>query len=93
MSLTLAQQGALKAYVQADPVLSIKTPNSDGALDIANALNKPDPSGYQVWRSSTETGAILDAITWANQTNSSGDRKSTRLNSSHRLTSRMPSSA
>jgi len=68
MSLTLAQQVALKAYVQADPVLSIKTPNSDGALDIANALNQPDPSGYQVWRSSTETGAILDAITWANLT-------------------------
>ena len=38
-------------------------------------------------------GTYNDTVTFANMTNGSGDRKSTRLNSSHLKLSRMPSSA
>jgi hypothetical protein len=68
VTLTTQQQATLKAFVLADPVLSLKVHNSDGAWDIANAINLPDPGGFQVWRSSTNADDIMDAITWANLT-------------------------
>ena len=54
--------------------------------------------GKPVVRMSTEkamknTGAMLQSIEEALTKKKNGDRKSTRLNSSHRVRSRMPSSA
>ena len=53
-------------------------------------------SGYHFYmfkRSGTIVTITRDGVQTASGTSSARDRKSTRLNSSHRLTSRMPSSA
>jgi len=61
--MTPAQLQALKAAINADPVLSAKPLNSDGAFDIAIAMNTPVAS--TVWRTDARVQAINDAINWA----------------------------
>jgi S-adenosylmethionine synthetase len=60
---------------------------SDGVLD---AVYAQDPMGRVACETAASGGliAVMGEIT-----TTASDRKSTRLNSSHRLTSRMPSSA
>ena len=48
----------------------------------------PDNHGYKIQRIDLEGQPIIDAVA-----ENVGDRKSTRLNSSHEFVSRMPSSA
>ena len=66
--LTPQQQATLKAYVESIPELMANPHNTDGAYIAAVALNAIDPSGYYVWKSSTDTASLMDAITWANLT-------------------------
>lgn len=67
-ALTPAQQATLKADILADPVLSEKPMNSDGAYDIAAAYNLPAAVDYYVWKTSISTSDVFDQITWANFT-------------------------
>lgn len=57
--LTTAQQQALKAHVQADPVLSLIAPSADNAYAIADALNADAPGPFIVWRSSVLQDEIM----------------------------------
>lgn len=66
--LTPQQQATLRAYVEAQPELMDQPHNTDGAFIAALALNQVDPSGYYVWKYSTDTATLMDAITWANLT-------------------------
>jgi hypothetical protein len=50
--LTTAQLQALKAAIDADPVLSAQPLNSDGAFFIAAALNQEVAPAFVVWRTS-----------------------------------------
>lgn len=69
--LTPAQLSALKAAIQADPVLNAQPNNSDGAIAIAEALNLAAAPDFWVWRtavSKTEltntTGPDGTTFTW-----------------------------
>lgn len=57
--LTTAQLQAIKAAIDADPVLSAQPLNSDGAFFIAVELNKEASPAFVVWR----TSVPLDEIT------------------------------
>lgn len=57
--LTAAQLTALRAYIDADPVLAA-TPNThDGAYAIAEALNLPADPAVIVWRTSVTQDEIM----------------------------------
>ena len=66
--MTPAQLQAIKAAIDADPVLSAKPLNSDGASDIATALNLLANPAVKVWRSEAPVADISDAINWAQYT-------------------------
>lgn len=57
--MTPAQLATLKAAIDADPVLSAMPMNSDGAFDIAAALNQVASPDFIVWR----TKVLQDEIT------------------------------
>lgn len=59
MSLTTAQQAALKAYVEADPTLSQFPHNGDGAYAIADALKADASPEFVVWRTSVPRDEIM----------------------------------
>lgn len=59
MALTTAQLAALKADILADPVLSAKPMNSDGAFDIASAYNLDASPAFVVWKSSVSAQEIM----------------------------------
>ena len=65
--LTPAQFQTLGAYIAADPVLSAYPLNSDGAYEIAAALNLPASPAFYVWRSDYSPeqmrAAIVNGIT------------------------------
>lgn len=60
MALTPAQLTALAADITADPTLSAKPNNSDGAFDIAAAYNLPASPSFVVWRTSVTTDEIMN---------------------------------
>lgn len=66
--LNTTQLQTLKAYIAADPVLSLEPMNGDGDYNIAKALNQIVAPAFQVWSSNVRTQDIFDAIIWANLT-------------------------
>lgn len=60
--LTPAQLATLKAAIDADPVLAAFPNNSDGAFEIALALNQPAVPDFYVWRSQYTPDLIRVAI-------------------------------
>jgi hypothetical protein len=65
MPMTNAQLQVLKNAIIADPVLAAKPNNSDGAFDIATAMNLPASPTANVWRTDARVQAINDAINWS----------------------------
>ena len=65
--------------------------NSDSSAQLATA--KLSPHDFYYPRNEMIFTALADAILKDEPTDAVTDRKSTRLNSSHRVKSRMPSSA
>ena len=59
MSLTTQQQATLKAYVEADPVLSTYPHNTDGAYEIARLLQANASPEFIVWRTSVTKDEIM----------------------------------
>lgn len=63
--LTTAQAQAIKAVIQADPVLAALPANSDGAFAIADALNLEAFPAFVVWRTSVPQDEITqNGFTW-----------------------------
>lgn len=62
MTLTTQQQATLKAFIAADPVMSLKPLNSDGAFDIATLLNALASPSFTVWKTSVAVASVGDAI-------------------------------
>lgn len=60
MSLTTAQQAALKAYVEADPTLSQFPHTGDGAYALADALKADASPDFIVWRTSVREQEFTD---------------------------------
>ena len=60
MALTTAQLQALKALIDADPVLAAQPLNSDGAFFIAAELNKQADPAFAVWRTSVPVDEIMN---------------------------------
>ena len=60
MALTTEQQATLKAFVEADPVLSTYPHNSDGAFAIAEALKADASPDFIVWRTSVREQEFTD---------------------------------
>lgn len=70
MSLTTQQQATLKAFIEADPVLSTYPHNSDGAFAIAGALKVTASPDFIVWRTNVTEQEFTDdtsadATTWS----------------------------
>jgi hypothetical protein len=59
MQLTTEQADILRAYILADPVLSQKPHSSDGAYDIALALNNTYTPDFYVWKTSVSQDEIM----------------------------------
>lgn len=59
MALTLAQKQALKAFIDADPVLSAIPNTYDGAYEIAERLNALASPAFIVWKSSVDPDEIM----------------------------------
>lgn len=57
--LTTEQKATLKAYIEADPVLSTFPNNSDGWTDIANKLNLEASPAFYVWKKSLSRHEII----------------------------------
>jgi len=57
--LTTAQKTALKAFIDADPVLSLIPNTSDGAYDLARLLDQPADPSKIVWRTSVPQDEIM----------------------------------
>lgn len=68
MALTPAQKAIVKAYIDADPVLSAFPPIIDGSYEIAKALNLYPAADFMAWNTSTPVKAIYDAISWEKYT-------------------------
>jgi len=62
--LTTAQLQALKAAIDADPVLSAQPLNSDGAFFIAAELNKEAAPAFIVWRKSVDTAEVGNTVNY-----------------------------
>lgn len=62
MTFSTAQNLLISAYVATS--LSQFPHNSDGAIDIANALNKPSNPVISIWNPETKVSDIADAIIW-----------------------------
>jgi hypothetical protein len=78
---TPQQQAILKAYVEADPVLSLIAPNLDGAYAIAAVLNMPAVPAFAVWRTEVPVAAIRNALTLSSYTpNDAADNTATFTN-------------
>lgn len=64
MSLTTQQKATLKAFVEADPVLSTYPHNSDGAFAIADALGDNVVPDFIVYKSKVRTNDIGTAVNY-----------------------------
>lgn len=63
--LTPQQLQAVKAYIDATPELAAKPLNSDGAFDIAAAMNQTAVPDFVVWRTSVAQDEITqNGFTW-----------------------------
>ena len=62
---------------------------------IMDELEKRNPEAFKAWimQDEPDDRQLPAFFRWRTRRNGNGDRKSTRLNSSHIATSRMPSSA
>ena len=60
--LTPQQYAAIKAEITADPVLAAQPMNSDGAYNIAAALNLPASPDFIVWKTSVTSQEIGNAM-------------------------------
>ena len=58
MTLTLAQQQTLKAYILSVPELAAQPLNGDGAYAIAAVINQPAVPSFVVWRGATSVQEI-----------------------------------
>lgn len=63
-ALTPAQRDALKADVQADPLLGQLAPGPDNAYAIAAAYAQAPAAACVVWRTSVSPAEYKEAITW-----------------------------
>ena len=68
--MSTAQLQTLKAAIDGDPTLSAQPMNSDGAFEIARALNLTATPDFWVWRTEVPRSAIYnetsgDATTWS----------------------------
>jgi hypothetical protein len=68
MALTPAQQATLKAFVEADPVLSIKTPSAQSAYEIKAALAVVVDPVWYVYRTNMPKQEVQNAVAYANMT-------------------------
>jgi hypothetical protein len=68
MTLTTAQQTALKANILADGTLAPLVGTADGRQAIADAYNALAAPDYFVWSTSVAVNDIFDNVTWANFT-------------------------
>lgn len=62
MALTPAQNTIVKAYIDADPVLSVIPNTYDGAYDVAKALNLYPVADFLVWRTEAPVQDIINAL-------------------------------
>lgn len=67
-TLTPTQLSALRADIQADPVLSLLPNDQDSALTIAAAYNQTAAPDLFVWHPTARISAILDTFNLANFT-------------------------
>jgi hypothetical protein len=64
--LTPQQLTTLKAFIEADPVLSAVPDTADGAFDVAAALAQPAAPTFTVWKTSVSTDEIMrNGMDWA----------------------------
>lgn len=63
--MTPAQDAIIKAYITADPVMSVAAANDDGSDAIAALFNAPASPKYYAWRSTTPASDIGNAIVWS----------------------------
>lgn len=68
MPLTASQKAALKAAINADPVMSALPNSNDGAYEIAALLNAEAVPAYSVWKTNASTQDVFDAIDWSKYT-------------------------
>lgn len=68
MGLTSQQNTTLKAFILADPTMSVQPMNEDGGYAIAELLNKTATPDFQVWNSRASIDSIFDSVIWANMT-------------------------
>lgn len=68
MSLTLAQQQALKAAINANPTWAAYPLTGDGYYDLAVALNQEASPAFWVWSTNAPVGPVRAAIVWASLT-------------------------
>jgi hypothetical protein len=63
--LTTGQLATLKAAIEADPVLNAYPKNSDGAYDIAAALDVPAEPAFIVWKTNVSVDEIMrNGMAW-----------------------------
>jgi len=66
MALSVEQMATLKAAIIADPVLAAYPAGSDGAYEIALALNTLADQAFIVWRTNVSVDAIMrNGMDWA----------------------------
>lgn len=66
MSLTLQQKTTLKAFIAADPVMSVQLPGGAGAFPIAALLNATANPAFIVWKTSVSVDEIMrNGMDWA----------------------------
>lgn len=64
--LNTIQLQTLKAFIIADPVLSLKPMNSDGDFDIAKLINLEVTPSFIVWKSNVSIEEIMrNGMDWA----------------------------
>ena len=68
MALTAPQQATLKAYVEADHVLSLKTPSAQSASEIKVALAVEVTPAWYVYRTNMPKQEVQNAVLYANMT-------------------------
>lgn len=66
MSLTPQQKATLKAFIDADPVMSVQLPGGAGAFPIAALLNAEASPAFVVWKTSVSVDEIMrNGMDWA----------------------------
>jgi len=66
MALTTQQKATLKAFIEADPVMSAQLPGSSGSYPIAALLNAEASPSFVVWKTSVSIDEIMrNGMDWA----------------------------